>query len=231
MPYPFAHPAAVVPLARLMGRFAVPSALAIGSIAPDLWYFIPELERSDSHSLIGLASFCLPVGLLVYALYHLFLKQPLIALVSPRLRAFTPPRLPQASWLAVVVSLLAGALTHLGWDAFTHSYDELFPRFNWLQHGSTLFGSAVLAWWGAQKLREAPPAPPLLSRRVRVCTLLALLGTAAFAAFHAAQPPSSDLVALRHFVRTAGFAALEALGAALFIYCLLFQRKMARRAA
>ena len=231
MPYPFAHPAAVLPLARLMGRCAVPSALAIGSITPDLWYFVPFAERSDSHSMIGLALFCVPVGLLVYALYHLLLKQPLIALLSPRLGAFTPARLPHASWLAVLVSLVAGALTHLGWDDLTHSYDEVFPRFNWLQHGSTLLGSAVLLWWGLRKLREAPPAAQVLSLRMRACTIAGLLGTAAIAAFHAAQLPSNDLVALRHFARSTGFAAVEALGVALFIYCLAFQRKMLRRAA
>ena len=231
MPYPIAHPAAVLPLARVMGRFGVPSALAIGSIAPDLWYLVPVLDRDDSHSLAGLAWFCLPAGLLVYALYHLFLKQPLIALLSPRLGAFTPPRLPGVSWMAVLLSMLAGALTHLGWDEITHSYDGIFPRFNWLQHGSTVLGSAVLAWWGAQKLREAPPAAPVLSLRVRLCTITGLLGAALLAAIHAAQLPAHDLAALRHFVRSAGFAALEALAVALFIYCLAFQRKMLRRAA
>jgi hypothetical protein len=231
MPYPIAHPAAVLPLARLMGRFAVPSALAIGSIAPDLWYLVPSLERDDSHSLAGLAWFCVPVGLLVYLVFHLFLKQPLIALLSARLRAFTPARLPDAPWITVLVSLVAGALTHLGWDELTHSYDGLFPRFNWLQHGSTVLGSAVLLWWATQKLREVPPAPQMLSPLARACILGALLGSAGFAAFHAAQLPSRDFVALRHFARSAGLAALHALAVALFIYCLAFQRKMLRRAA
>ena len=77
MPYPFAHPAAVLPLARPMGRFAVPSALAIGSVVPDLWYFVPFADRADSHSLAALFWFCLPAGLAAYALFHLLLKQPL----------------------------------------------------------------------------------------------------------------------------------------------------------
>ena len=236
MPYPIAHPAAVLPLARLMGRFAVPSALAIGSVAPDLWYLIPFIERDDTHSLAGLAWFCVPVGLALYLLFHLFAKQPLIALTSPRLGAYTPSRLPQATWLAVVISLFAGGLTHLGWDALTHSYDELFPRFNWLQHGSSALGSAVLLWWGTQRLRAAPPARPVLSARVRLCTVAALLGSAALAALHAAALPAHDLPfhdlpALRQFARSTGVAALEALAVALFIYCLLFQRKMLRRAA
>jgi len=47
VPYPFAHPAAVLPLARPMGRFAAPSALAIGSVLPDLWYFVPLADRAE----------------------------------------------------------------------------------------------------------------------------------------------------------------------------------------
>jgi Domain of unknown function (DUF4184) len=230
MPYPFAHPAAVLLLPRLMGRFAVPSALAIGSIAPDFWYFVPLVGRVDSHSMAGLAWFCLPAGLLMYALFHLLLKQPLIALLSPRLGVFTPARLPAVPWSAVLLSLVAGALTHVAWDGLTHSYDEGLGEHNWLQHANTALGTVVLAWWAARKLRQAPPAPGLLSPLMRICVACALLGAAALAAWHAAEPPPSDLLALRRFLRTGGFAALEALGAALFIYCLVFQRKMARRA-
>lgn len=230
MPYPFAHPAAILPLARPLGRFAVPSALAIGSVSPDLWYFVPLVERPETHSLAGLAWFCLPAGLLLYALFHLVLKQPLIALLSPRLGVFTPAGLPALPWYAVIVSLLVGALTHVGWDELTHSYDD-GAQHNWLQHASTAFGTAVLAWWSAQKLRRVPPAPGPLSRMARICIACALLAAACVAAWHAAELPSSDLLALRRFLRTGGLAALEALGAALFIYCLLFRRKMARRAA
>lgn|SRR6185295_10210974 len=230
MPYPFAHPAAVLPLARPLGRFGVASALAIGSIAPDLWYFVPFVERGDSHSVAGLAWFCLPAGLLVYALFHLFLKQPLIALLSPRLRAFTPARLPAVPWSAVIVSLLAGTVTHLAWDGLTHSYEEGW-RHNWLQHASTASGTLVLGWWIWRKLRRAPAAPAALSPLARAATLLAFVAVAALAALHEAAPPAPDLYALRQFLRTGGLAALEALGAALFIYCLVFQRKMARRAA
>ena len=231
MPYPFAHPAAVLPLARPLGRLAVPSALAIGSMSPDLWYFVPLLSRSDSHSLAGLAWFCVPAGLIAYALFHLLLKQPLIALISPRLGAFTPAGLPPVPWHAVIVSLLVGGLTHLGWDELTHSYDH-GSQHNWLQHASTAFGSAVLAWWSAQKLRRVPPVPGPLSRLARICIACALAAAALVAALHAADLPSSDdLRALRRFLRTGGIAALQALGAALFIYCLVFQRKMIRRAA
>ena len=231
MPYPFAHPAAVLPLARPLGRFAVPSALAIGSMAPDFWYLLPLLERGDSHSLAGLAWFCLPAGLLAYALFHLLLKQPLIALLSPRLGCFTPAGLPQVPWRAVIVSLMVGALTHLAWDALTHSYDEAAQRHNWLQHASTALGTLVLAWWSWRKLRLVPAAPGPLSALARASIVLALLGAGALAACVTAQPQAADLLALRQFLRTGGFAAVQALSVALLVYCLLFQRKMFRRAA
>jgi hypothetical protein len=124
----------------------------------------------------------------------------------------------------------SGALTHLAWDALTHSHDEAW-RHNWLQHASTAGGTLVLGWWIWRKLRRAPAAPAALSpwRARHRCS--AFLAIAALAALHEAALPAPDSPALRQFLRTGGFAALEALGAALFIYCLLFQRKMARRAA
>jgi hypothetical protein len=230
MPYPFAHPAAVIPLARPLGRYAVPSALAIGSISPDLWYLVPLVERPESHGIAGLAWFCLPAGLALYLLFHLLLKQPLIALLSPRLGSFTPMGLPRAPLRAVVISLLVGALTHIGWDALAHATEEGW-RHNWLQHASTLFGSLFLAAWAWSKLRAAPPAPEMLSPFVRYFTLSLLLGAAAIAAGLPGEPPAADAVELRRFVRSTVFDATLGFGAALLVYCLLFQRKILRRAA
>lgn len=224
MPYPFAHPAAVLPLVGPLGRFAAPSALAIGSIVPDLWYLVPLVERAASHSIAALFWFCLPVGLTTYALFHLLLKQPLIALISPRLAAFTPPGLPPAPWYAVVVSLLVGALTHLVWDGLTH-----FESHRWVQHANTLGGTAILGWWIAGKLRRAatPGHAPRLPAFSRACVLLALCGVALIAALWSADTPlGRDLITLRHFLRSAGIAALQAFVIALLVYCALFQRKM-----
>jgi hypothetical protein len=91
-------------------------------------------------------------------------------------------------------------------------------------------GTLVLGWWIWRKLRRAPAAPGPLSPLTRAITLLGFVAIAALAALHEAALPAPDLEALRQFLRSGGLAALEALGAALFIYCLLFQRKMARRA-
>lgn len=228
MPYPFAHPAAVIPLARPLGRTGVPSALAIGSVVPDLWYFVPGFSRSDSHSAAGLVWFCIPAGLLAYALFHAVLKQPLVALISPRLSHYACAGLPQRPWYAVVVSLLVGAITHLVWDALTHAAQQ-GP--NLWQHASTIVGAAILAVWVSRRLRAVPPAPAQLSAFARGCICLALLGAMAIAALWSADISlTADLIfdirVLRRLLRTAGIGALAGLGAALLVYCLVFRRKI-----
>jgi hypothetical protein len=223
VPYPFAHPAAVLPLVRPMGRFAVPSALVIGSIAPDLWRLTPFVNRVESHSVGALFWFCLPAGLLCYVLFHLLFKEPLIALVSPRLGAFACRGLPRAPWISVVVSLLVGAITHLAWDALTHP-----PSQYWRQHASTLAGGAILAWWTWRKLRGLPARPSALSAFARGCTALAVAGAMAISVLWTADAwPALD----RQLLKAAVIAALQGMTAALFVYCILFRRKIARRAA
>lgn len=233
MPYPFAHPAAILPLPAIMGRFAVPSALAIGSVAPDFWYVVPFATRGDAHSVSGLLWFCLPVGLLVYALFHLVLKQPLIALLSPRLAHFTCPALPAAPLGAVLASLLAGALTHLAWDNLTHPDAHDGVGHNWIQHANTALGALGLGWWLVYKLRRAPAAAsPGLSFTVRIWTCLALLAVAGIAAWWSslAVPASTDggRQAIRQLVRSAGIAGAEGLWMAILAYCLVWQFRAKR---
>jgi hypothetical protein len=225
LPYPFAHPAAVLPF----GRYGVPSALAIGSIAPDLWHFVPLVDRAHSHAADALVWFCLPVGLAAYLLFHLVLKAPLIALVWPRLGAFTCAGLPARPWLAVVASILAGAATHLVWDALTHSDDHTLVGPNWAQHASTLAGTVILAWWGWRKLRSAPKPRPGsgLPAFFRACVVLFALGAMSVSALWSADSALAfELPALRHLLRTAGIGALDGLAVALVVYCALFRRKM-----
>src|SRR5512134_324687 len=88
MPFTFAHPAAAVPLRRWLGRYGTVSALVIGSMTPDLAYFLPcGVSRAQSHSVAGLFWWCLPVGAAVYLLFHTVLAPPLVALAPRGLRA------------------------------------------------------------------------------------------------------------------------------------------------
>ncbi|MSQ21570.1 MAG: DUF4184 family protein [Betaproteobacteria bacterium] len=127
MPFTASHIAAIVPIHAHLGRFRVASALIIGSVAPDLHYFLPiDIGRVTTHSALGLLAFCLPIGLVTYILYHLLAKHALIALlpnwVADRVDrvAGDPGTLPKKRWSAVIGAILIGAATHICWDAFTH---------------------------------------------------------------------------------------------------------------
>jgi hypothetical protein len=249
VPYAFAHPAAVIPVHRLMGRYAVASALVVGSLVPDLWYALPGFDRPHTHRALSLLWFCLPVGLLVYVAFHRLLKQPLAALfpepVQARLQPFLSPGLPRRSWSAVIASLLAGSATHLVWDAFTHEgiLSRTFPVFNAvaltlgtaelrvlqiLQHGSTLAGAGFVAWWCARWLRNAPRAKLegswQLSRLTRSTLVAAIAGTALMAfylSWTGARP--AGLEELRPLLRASALSAAGWAGAALLAYCVAFR--------
>jgi len=180
MPFTPAHIVAAVPLASALGRHGVVSALAIGSMAPDLAYFLPfDVARLESHSLPALVWFCLPVGLATWAFFHVF-AAPLLHDVTPRVvRERLPgawargewPRVPIAS---VALCIVLGAMTHLVWDSFTHYGTPLTRAVPMLampmgeiggvtirpvriaQHISTAFGLALLGVWGWRWLGRPP---------------------------------------------------------------------------
>ena len=67
MPFPTAHPAAVLPLRRYCPRLFNFPALIIGSLVPDLGYPLARFYRQfgdTSHTFYGSFVFCLPAGLL-----------------------------------------------------------------------------------------------------------------------------------------------------------------------
>ena len=246
MPYAFAHPAAVVPVAKLLGRRAVPSALAIGSMIPDAWYFVPSLARADSHDGLGWLWFCLPAAFFAYAAFHLIFKQPLLALVpgklAKRLSPWTCDGLPRVPWFWVLLSLLAGILTHLAWDEITHEsvISDAFPvleaklfavgavevrPLQILQHLSTLAGTIFLAAWLRQKLRAARPQATVrgLHPRVRftIVAAMVLIPAAAFAVVASALFDMSDW---RSAMRAGGVTAFSAFGLVALAFCVMWRR-------
>jgi hypothetical protein len=237
MPYAFAHPAAVVPLAKLLGPRAVPSALAIGSMVPDAWYLVPLLEREDTHMGLGAVAFSLPAGLFAYAAFHLLFKEPLLALlprsIAARAAGWAVPGLPAVPWHSVLFSLLAGIATHLLWDAFTHRGHFAFVEaalfsdvriFRVLQHASTLLGSAFLAWWLWRKLRAAAPRPdpPQATPAVRVAVFAAMMVLPA-AAFLYTTGAVLEGAYWRTALRAAGVIALSTLGLVALSFCLAWR--------
>jgi uncharacterized protein DUF4184 len=188
VPFTLSHPAAVLPLAR--GPLA-PSALVAGSVAPDLFWFVPRLPGvglTKTHELTSVLWLDPLLALVLLAVFHVLLKRPLLALAPKPLagrlaapaRGFTWRR---PGWLAV--SLVLGAATHVGWDAFTHE-DDGFPFLRiplvtgvdvgrLIQLVSTLAGAGILGWWLLRWYRRAPaePAPPAGRHRRSVAVLLA----------------------------------------------------------
>ena len=122
MPFTFAHPVAVLPLAR---RLWLPGLVA-GSLAPDVAYYLPVPGGDVTHDLAGLPGIDLLLGLVLVAAGYLVLG-PVLALGPagwrervPRPDALAPWRTPRAA-LVSLSSVVVGAATHLLWDAFTQT--------------------------------------------------------------------------------------------------------------
>jgi hypothetical protein len=252
MPFTFAHPAAVVPLVRPLGRHAVLSALVIGSLVPDFSYFVPfPVARSRTHDLWGLFWFCMPAGALTYALFHAVLAQPgidlLPASLRSRCRAVLAKRAKPAIG-AIAISLFVGATTHIAWDAFTHAGAPIvrvsralrlhlttvsgYPVsvYTILQHLSTLLGFVLLYVWVRRWQRGA--APDGGTPRWSMSPALRLGAIAAVLALAVALWLGSDSVrplreptlrGLQLFVRRAVPAGITSLAIALGVYAALWQ--------
>ena len=135
MPFPLAHPAAVLPFRRCSTPYLNFVALLIGSVTPDVGYC---LERYDvdllAHSIRGCFIFSLPLGWVLVLIFHA-VCEPLVGLLPARHRQALLPlcRKRKQPWLAVPVSLLIGAATHVFWDSLTHDTGWFVERSSFLQ--------------------------------------------------------------------------------------------------
>jgi hypothetical protein len=248
MPFTFAHAAAALPLRFVLRGAAVFPALVIGCFIPDVPYFLPgPLANINAHRLPALILFGIPCGWTLHALWRRVFLRPSIALLPRRwgllLAAPDPQR---AAWWATTLSFLAGAASHVAWDAFTHRRGlvvqawpvlahplahvggHALPPYALLQHGSSILGIAVLALHFRRRLRDiavdasardAAAPLPVRARIVVVATLI--LAAAALACAPPLAPTLYDAVC-----RSVSSAALVAA-----IYALawhVFERSRAR---
>jgi hypothetical protein len=199
MPFTLAHPAAILPIPLLLGRFCVLAALIVGSVAPDLPYFVGDpLKRRTTHTLASAFWFSLPVGWLAFLVFEYTIRRSAIFLLPApfRARLSATPRIPGIA--AVSLSILLGALTHIAWDILTHEAEALesaaaelglgatsffgFPIWSYavLQFGSTLLGLLVLvaaaALWFVRTVPRPLPAIPERDARARRGGRIALIG-------------------------------------------------------
>ena len=177
MPFTPSHAAAVLPFLRT----PLPaSALVIGSVAPDLPYYLPVELPWDTHTASAVVTVDLLLGGLAWVLWHALLAEPAVAWSPGALRSRLTgvplglgDRLRSVRGLVLtVLALVVGAATHVLWDEFTHAgrwgtahLPALartwgpFAGYRWLQYASGVVGGAVLLlglvrWW-----RRAPRVP------------------------------------------------------------------------
>lgn len=129
MPFTLAHPAFVIPLRRAGLPLA---ALSVGAMVPDLPLYAGAVVDSArthyafTHSLVGLFTVDLLVGMLGWLVWRDLLREPLHDALPGRLRARavalrgSQPRDLRAHLLGAV-AILIGAASHILLDEFTHA--------------------------------------------------------------------------------------------------------------
>ncbi len=192
MPFTISHVAAVLPFTRPLARWRLLSAAVIGSMAPDFGRFLPwRPTRFETHSFDALLTFCLPVGLASYWLFQLLMRRPIMELLPPGAYARwrwseTPADYRSGKqWIWAASGILAGAVTHLVWDAFTHEggrgvrmlpileepvahvNGRLLTGVHLVQDLNSLIGLIVVALVIAYGLRPGKAADAALPRRLR----------------------------------------------------------------
>lgn len=182
VPFTFAHPAAVVPFIKRQNMNA--TALVLGSMAPDFEYFVRfQPVGLFGHNLGGFLYFNLPLCFLIFYTFHKVVKKPFIAcLPHPfddwfwnfAVREWNLNSI-RSVWIFTYSALL-GMVTHVLWDSFTHQTGWFverspilfhvvhlsgiaIPIFKILQHGSTIGGLVMLAFF-CYRLRDQQTRVP-----------------------------------------------------------------------
>ena len=156
MPFTVSHAVAALPFLRTPLPVA---ALVIGTMAPDLPYFLPlGVPRDFSHSLLGVVTIDLAVGIVALLAWMLLLRAPVLDYSPSWLRERMPAR-ERATVPWVLLALVVGALTHLALDTLTHegSLDAIVPIFaveigpwtisNYVHFAVSMIGAVILAVW------------------------------------------------------------------------------------
>lgn len=215
MPFTVAHTAVSLPFIKRMRAISV-FGLILGSMAPDFEYFLRLKPASmGGHTVAGMFFLNLPICIVIAVLYMNLLEDGLIQLL-PDFIAQKWPRFGRsvktyaiAEWLNFVFWTLVGMLTHIGWDAFTHSSGYFvgdfsvltsnlevgqlsLPLYKVLQHGSSILGLlsiAVYIAFRSKRARMPQPCRNLIVLRIAFFGIIALLAGLRFLIF--GQPPVS----------------------------------------
>lgn len=251
MPFTVSHIAAVLPFSRALARWRLFSATIIGSMVPDFGLLLPTRPpRVETHSAIGLLTFCLPVGLATFWIFQRLVK-PAMTEILPNgaymrwQRSAAPATIANLrQWLLAACGVLIGAVTHLVWDGFTHegargvrmipALDDPAVDFaghhiigaRLLQDVSSLVGLGVVLILVAYGLRPGRPGDTRPVRRLRAgerqaWIVACVLMTAILAGlFLAIRRPPSPVQSFALWVGTYAIAALRGCAGALVVVSL-----------
>lgn len=194
VPFTVSHTAVAWPLSRLVPNLPT-AALAIGAMSPDFEYLLRLAPRSHlSHTPLGVLTFCVPVSLATWLVYRHLVRPSLLDLL-PRamcreVQQWEGRRDFAWTFVWATLAILVGAFTHLAWDAFTHTDGVVVAAIpalrapvlathdlRWcqlFQHGSTLFGLAVLFLWAKRTWNRFPAT----ARRFEPAQLASLITSA-----------------------------------------------------
>ncbi|WP_223586203.1 DUF4184 family protein [Microbacterium sp. OVT16B] len=184
MPFTPSHALVALPFVRTP---LVPSAIAIGAMAPDLPLFLrgTGLDYGFTHTYANVIWTAL-VAFALFLIWRVVLR-PAVPELSPVWLARRPP----ASWddrglpalrkaigngesrffpLLLAASLILGVLSHILWDSFTHEGRwgvEVLPAldrmwgpltgFKWLQYGSGAGALVIIGVWAILRVTKAVP--------------------------------------------------------------------------
>jgi hypothetical protein len=175
MPFTLAHPIAILPIWRgSSNRLHLPG-LMIGSMVPDLEYFIAlQPTGTVGHTAMGILAQGIPAAIGLWLLICYGMVTPFAALISlPNVDGWLVRekvnlwRYPHLINLAVSISI--GAMTHILWDSFTHptgwfviNLPMLQTKFGslevykLLQYGGGIFGLLGLSIWFLVWFQQSP---------------------------------------------------------------------------
>lgn len=195
MPFTFAHPIAVAPIWLWSKRRLDLPSLFVGSIIPDLEYFLTlQPHRTIGHTLLGVLIQGLPCSIVLLLVTRYVLMRPFLALLPrqlaqrfPTIRSYFPLQLNHL--FNVLASVLIGAASHLVWDDFTHgdgwfvAHSKLLqyqigsmPIYQLIQHGCGVIGVFALFLWLSKRLNQAKSCNRIetLATRWRALTIICI---------------------------------------------------------
>jgi len=164
------HAVVAIPVSHLSKGKVPAAAVIVGSVSPDFPYLLVLAPtHAPGHSLPGMFIFCLLPSIAVLYVWYRWLENPTLAFWKLPKRNQSHGRL---SILLTLSGILVGALSHVLWDATSHSYGSIvknsvfwnielasLPIYQWNQYLSGIVGLVLLMIWYWHALMKNINAP------------------------------------------------------------------------